>query len=162
MTDAKEPPSRRLLRFRTTQARRRRCAPGAPGLARLMVPIGEWVLDEACRLALDDFGTGYSALGYLRRFPFDTLKIDRSFVTDLASDGEAQVIVDTIVAMARSLGLRTVAEGVESRLEATMLRDKGCTLLRGWLVSRPLPAASVAPFLAHWHEVARPLLEDAA
>jgi diguanylate cyclase (GGDEF)-like protein len=118
--------------------------------------------ESGFRLALDDFGTGYSALGYLRRFPFDTLKIDRSFVTDLASDGEAQVIVDTIVAMARSLGLRTVAEGVESRVEATMLRDKGCTLLQGWLVSRPLPAASVAPFLAHWHEVARPLLDEAA
>ena len=114
------------------------------------------------RLALDDFGTGYSALGYLRRFPFDTLKIDRSFVTDLAKDGEAQVIVDTIVAMARSLGLRTVAEGVESRLEADMLRDKGCTLLQGCLISRPLPAASVAPFIARWRTVERPMLDQAA
>jgi diguanylate cyclase (GGDEF)-like protein len=118
--------------------------------------------ESGFRLALDDFGTGYSALGYLLRFPFDTLKIDRSFVTDLASDGEAQVIVDTILAMARSLGLRTVAEGVESRLEAAMLRDKGCTLLQGWRGARPLPAASVAPFREGRDEVARPLLHDAA
>jgi len=106
--------------------------------------------DRGLRIALDDFGTGYSALGYLRRFPFDTLKIDRSFVKDLTRDGEAQVLVDAILAMARALGMSAVAEGVESQTEAELLRAKGCETLQGYLFSRPLEADQVAPFLAGW------------
>ena len=102
------------------------------------------------RTALDDFGTGYSALGYLRRFAFDTLKIDRSFVRDLSHDGEAQVIVDTILAMSRALGMTTVAEGVESRVEAQMLRERGCQRLQGYLISQPLPATQAAAFIEAW------------
>jgi diguanylate cyclase (GGDEF)-like protein len=102
------------------------------------------------RTALDDFGTGYSALGYLRRFAFDTLKIDRSFVRDLSHDGEAQVIVDTILAMSRALRMTTVAEGVESRVEAQMLRERGCQRLQGYLISQPLPAAQVGAFIDAW------------
>jgi diguanylate cyclase (GGDEF)-like protein/PAS domain S-box-containing protein len=105
------------------------------------------------RTALDDFGTGYSALGYLRKFPFDTLKIDRSFVRDLSRDGEAQVIVETILAMARALRMRTIAEGVEHPVEAAMLRDRGCSAFQGFLMSRPLPAADVAAFLANWRAI---------
>ncbi|MCA0242321.1 MAG: EAL domain-containing protein [Proteobacteria bacterium] len=108
------------------------------------------------RTALDDFGTGYSALGYLRRFAFDTLKIDRSFVRDLSHDGEAQVIVDTILAMSRALGMTTVAEGVESRVEAQMLRERGCQRLQGFLISQPLPAAQVGAFIEAWAEQHRP------
>jgi len=106
--------------------------------------------DRGLRVALDDFGTGYSALGYLRRFPFDTLKIDRSFVKDLTRDGEAQVLVDAILAMARALGMSAVAEGVESQAEADLLRAKGCETLQGFLFSRPLEADEVAAFLAGW------------
>ena len=103
--------------------------------------------DRGLRMALDDFGTGYSALGYLRRFPFDTLKIDRSFVKDLARDGEAQVLVDAILAMARALGMAAVAEGVETPQQAEMLRAKGCETLQGFLFSRPLEVDGVAAFL---------------
>ncbi|RZL34922.1 MAG: GGDEF domain-containing protein, partial [Rubrivivax sp.] len=106
--------------------------------------------DGGLRTALDDFGTGYSALGYLRRFPFDTLKIDRSFVSDMTRDGEAQVLVDAILAMARALGMAAVAEGVESEAEARMLQAKGCETLQGFLFSRPLEADQVVPFLAQW------------
>ena len=102
------------------------------------------------RTALDDFGTGYSALGYLRRFPFDTLKIDRSFVQDLTRDAESAVLVDAILAMARALGMAAVAEGVEQPAEADLLSAKGCETLQGFLFSRPLPAADVAAFLAGW------------
>jgi diguanylate cyclase (GGDEF)-like protein/PAS domain S-box-containing protein len=105
------------------------------------------------RTALDDFGTGYSALGYLRRFPFDTLKIDRSFVRDLSRDGEAQVIVETILAMARALRMRTIAEGVEHPIEAAMLRERGCSAFQGFLMSRPLPAAEVTAFLRSWRAI---------
>lgn len=100
--------------------------------------------------ALDDFGTGYSALGYLRRFPFDTLKIDRSFIRDLAQDGEAQILVDAILALAQALGMATVAEGVESFGEAELLRSKGCTVLQGFLISRPLPPDKINAFLGEW------------
>ena len=100
--------------------------------------------------ALDDFGTGYSALGYLRRFPFDTLKIDQSFVRDLSTDGEAVVIVDTILAMSRALRMTTIAEGVETVVEAAMLTDRGCGALQGYLISRPIPGAAIPGFLADW------------
>ncbi|MFT3719721.1 putative bifunctional diguanylate cyclase/phosphodiesterase [Pseudorhodoferax sp.] len=100
------------------------------------------------RIGLDDFGTGYSALGYLRRFQFDTLKIDRSFVQDLSRNDGARVIVDTILAMARALQVIAVAEGVETERQADMLRERGCELLQGFLFSRPLAAAEIQGFLA--------------
>ena len=100
------------------------------------------------RLALDDFGTGYSALAYLRRYPFDTLKIDRSFVRDMLSRSDADAIVGMIVGLGRSLKLRTVAEGVEEPAQAEALRRHGCGCIQGYLVARPMPAAAVAGFLA--------------
>ncbi len=118
--------------------------------------------ERGLRTALDDFGTGYSALGYLRRFPFDSLKIDRSFVNDFVHDDAAQVLVDTILAMSRALGMSVVAEGVESPRQATMLRERGCALLQGYLVSRPLAAEAVAPFLASWRPFRDPLAVRAA
>ncbi len=102
------------------------------------------------RIALDDFGTGYSALGYLRRFSFDVLKIDRSFVRDLTTNPEARILVETILAMARSLGMSTVAEGVETEEEAALLRDRGCTVLQGYYVSRPMQPKAVAAFARSW------------
>ncbi len=102
-------------------------------------------------VALDDFGTGYSALSYIKRFQFDTLKIDRSFVRDLASDSEAQVLVETILAMSSALKMTAVAEGVESVDEARLLRSRGCALMQGFLVSKPLPAGEVGQFLSSWN-----------
>ena len=106
--------------------------------------------EKGFRIALDDFGTGYSALGYLRRFPFDTLKIDRSFVSDILNDGESRVLVETILAMARALGMTAVAEGVERPEEAEVLSALGCDVLQGYLISRPITAEMVGPFLAEW------------
>jgi diguanylate cyclase (GGDEF)-like protein len=108
------------------------------------------------RIALDDFGTGYSALGYLRRFSFDVLKIDRSFVRDLTTNAEARVLIDTILAMARSLGMSTVAEGVETEEEAALLRDRGCTVLQGYYVSRPITASQVSRFARSWASAPSP------
>jgi diguanylate cyclase (GGDEF)-like protein/PAS domain S-box-containing protein len=124
--------------------------------AEAAVAILRSLRDQGLRIALDDFGTGYSALGYLRRFPFDTLKIDRSFVKDMTGDGEAQVLVDAILAMARALGMSAVAEGVENEAEARMLQAKGCETLQGYLISRPLEADQVLPFLARWQQQAPP------
>ena len=97
-------------------------------------------------LALDDFGTGYSSLSYLRRFPLDRLKIDRSFVAALG-ERETDGIVEAIVRMAQSLGLGTVAEGVEDGAQLAQLRGLGCTFVQGYHLGRPLPAGEAERFL---------------
>ncbi len=91
-------------------------------------------------IALDDFGTGYSSLGYLARFPVDTLKIDRSFVSAMVQEPGAATIVRAILSMARSLGIRSVAEGVETEVELDLLVAQRCELIQGYLASRPIPA----------------------
>ena len=102
------------------------------------------------RVALDDFGTGYSSLAYLRRFPFDTLKIDRSFVQELLVRQDSQAIVEMIVGLAGTLRMQIVAEGVEEPAQARMLAGFGCHSMQGYLVARPMPAAQVTGFLAEW------------
>lgn len=96
------------------------------------------------KLAIDDFGTGYSSLAYLRRFPIDRLKIDRTFVADLESDSEAASLVASIVALGRSLGLRLVAEGVENAAQAEFLRDIACERVQGFHFYRPATADRIA------------------
>ena len=98
------------------------------------------------RLAIDDFGTGHSSLSYLRRFRVDTLKIDRSFVSETPGDAEACSVATAIVALGRSLEMRLVAEGVETIGQADFLRDLGASEAQGWLISRPLPL----PELVAW------------
>ncbi len=100
------------------------------------------------RVALDDFGVGYSSLSYLRRFPFDTLKIDRSFVRELPTRHDARMIVRTICALAAGLGVRTVAEGVETAEQRARLLEAGCDLLQGHLLGQPLPAERLQAVLA--------------
>jgi EAL domain-containing protein (putative c-di-GMP-specific phosphodiesterase class I) len=91
------------------------------------------------RLALDDFGTGYSSLTYLRRFPVDVVKIDRTFVSGLGTDPADDAIVDSVVGLAQSLGLAAVAEGVETRPQAEALQAMGCRFAQGYLYAKPLP-----------------------
>jgi diguanylate cyclase (GGDEF)-like protein len=102
------------------------------------------------RIALDDFGTGYSSMAYLRRFPFDKLKIDRCFVKALTTEPDARVIVHAIIDMARGLHMKTLAEGVEREAEMAALLEEGCEEVQGYLVSRPLQVDAVPAFLAAW------------
>jgi EAL domain-containing protein (putative c-di-GMP-specific phosphodiesterase class I) len=97
--------------------------------------------------ALDDFGTGYSALSYLKHFPVDALKIDRTFVRDLPADRGDAAIVSAIVALGHALGLRVVAEGVESAPQAALVRRLGCDEQQGYYYARPLPAAELESLL---------------
>ncbi|MGD0106857.1 MAG: EAL domain-containing protein [Rhodopila sp.] len=95
------------------------------------------------KLAMDDFGTGYSSLSYLRKFPFDKIKIDRSFISDVEDDSEAETIVQAIIAMSRSLRLTVTAEGVETKQQLAMLRALGCNYVQGYLLGRPRPASQL-------------------
>ncbi|MEY2863056.1 MAG: hypothetical protein RLY58_763 [Pseudomonadota bacterium] len=98
-------------------------------------------------IALDDFGTGYSSLSYLGQYPIDVLKVDRSFVNEVGVSASHEAIVRAILAMGHSLGMVVVAEGVETMVHAEFLRDEGCDLLQGYLISKPLPADQATEFL---------------
>jgi diguanylate cyclase (GGDEF)-like protein/PAS domain S-box-containing protein len=98
-------------------------------------------------LSLDDFGTGYSSLNYLRRFPIDYLKIDRSFILDVASDSTAASVANSVIGIAHSLGIHAIAEGVETREQLAFLAQCKCDSIQGFLFSKPLPAAELARLL---------------
>ncbi|WP_042704413.1 bifunctional diguanylate cyclase/phosphodiesterase [Azospirillum sp. B506] len=112
------------------------------------VAILNGLKDIGVRLSIDDFGTGYSSLAYLKRFPIDTLKIDRSFVRDIVKSTTDPAIVGTIVNLAESLGFDTIAEGVETQEQADMLQQQRCTRIQGFLISRPLPVDQFEAFLS--------------
>ena len=96
--------------------------------------------ERGISLAIDDFGTGYSSFTYLQTLPMDTLKVDRSFLSDVRDDGRNGAIMLAIVAMARSLGVAVVAEGVEKASQMQFLREIGCDRAQGYLLARPAPA----------------------
>jgi EAL domain-containing protein (putative c-di-GMP-specific phosphodiesterase class I) len=96
------------------------------------------------KLAVDDFGTGYSSLAYLKRFPIDVLKIDRAFVNGITHSGHDSAIVQTVVSLARALGLHTTAEGIEDRSQWALLTQLGCDQGQGYIFSRPLRPEGIA------------------
>ena len=99
------------------------------------------------RISMDDFGTGYSSLSYLRSFPFDKIKIDRSFMRDLTTRSDSQAIIKAVIGLGQSLGMTTTAEGVETADQLEMVRQHGATEVQGFLFSPPLPAAALANLL---------------
>jgi diguanylate cyclase (GGDEF)-like protein len=99
------------------------------------------------RISMDDFGTGYSSLSYLRSFPFDKIKIDRSFITDLATHNDSMAIVRAVTGLGKSLGITTTAEGVETSEQLALLRTEGCTEVQGFLLSQPVSAAAIGHML---------------
>ncbi|RUP13274.1 MAG: GGDEF domain-containing protein, partial [Methylobacterium sp.] len=100
------------------------------------------------RVSMDDFGTGYSSLSYLRSFPFDKIKIDRSFVKDLTSKPDGEAIIRAIAGLGKSLGMTTVAEGVETAEQMQRIRLEGCTDVQGYLISKPVPAEDLRQVFA--------------
>ena len=102
--------------------------------------------EEGFAVAIDDFGTGYSSLSHLKHFPIDTLKIDISFIADIETDPGDAAITEAIIALARGLGLRVVAEGVATQEQFDFLGARGCHCFQGFLISKALPAAEFVSF----------------
>jgi diguanylate cyclase (GGDEF)-like protein len=112
-----------------------------------MIEVLRAVSATGVKLSIDDFGTGYSSLAYLRRLPLDYLKIDRSFVHDLPEDAEATALVTAIMSMAHALGLKVVAEGIETQAQLRHLHEQGCDLVQGFYLAVPMPGKDVASLL---------------
>ena len=111
------------------------------------VTLLQQLKDMGIHIAIDDFGTGYSSLAYLKRFPIDSLKIDRSFVTDIPGDAGDVAITMAIISMAHSLGMKVTAEGVETQEQLDFLRKEGCDEMQGYFFSKPLPVELVTALL---------------
>ncbi len=103
------------------------------------------------KLAIDDFGTGYSSLAYLKRFPVDTLKIDRAFIKDISVDSDDVVIVEAVLGLGKHFGLKVVAEGVEDKAQLDFLRDQGCDIAQGYYLSPPLAFNQYTAWLETWN-----------
>jgi EAL domain-containing protein (putative c-di-GMP-specific phosphodiesterase class I) len=108
------------------------------------------------RIAMDDFGTGYSSLSYLRRFPFDKIKIDQSFVKGVESNEDCRTIVRAVIGLGRSLGMAVNAEGVETAEQLAALRKEGCGEIQGYFFSKPRPAADIAELLRRFGNATLP------
>ena len=104
------------------------------------------------RLALDDFGTGYSSLSYLRKYRFDKLKIDQSFISDIETNTDSRAIVDAIIRLGHDLGMSVAAEGVETEAQYDILRRLGCGEIQGFLVGRPMPGEDLERLLTNARE----------
>jgi EAL domain-containing protein (putative c-di-GMP-specific phosphodiesterase class I) len=102
------------------------------------IDLLEQIKQQKVRLSIDDFGTGYSSLSYLHRLPIDTLKLDRSFVSLINSEGKNCEIVNTIITLAHSLGMSAIAEGVETSKQLTHLKNLGCNAAQGYFFAKPL------------------------
>jgi EAL domain-containing protein (putative c-di-GMP-specific phosphodiesterase class I) len=105
------------------------------------------IKEMGVRLAIDDFGTGYSSLAQLKRFPIDTLKVDRSFIREIPKDSEDRAITEAIIAMGKSLSLTIVAEGVETQEQQTFLREHACDEMQGYYFSKPIEPEKFAELL---------------
>ena len=115
---------------------------------RQAVSVMQRIRKLGVRIALDDFGTGYSSLNYLRMLPIDTLKIDQSFVQDVITDPGSRSIIRFLVQLSRELGLRTVAEGVETEDQLAFLKEAGCDEIQGFFVSPPISVGAIETMLA--------------
>jgi EAL domain-containing protein (putative c-di-GMP-specific phosphodiesterase class I) len=119
----------------------------APEMAKIAL---EKCRDSGLSVAIDDFGSGYSSLSYLHYFPVDKLKIDQSFIRSMTSNNGSLVLVKSIVALARNLNMKIVAEGIETAEEARIIRDMGCEMCQGYWFAKPMPLADALTFVRDW------------
>jgi predicted signal transduction protein with EAL and GGDEF domain len=122
----------------------------------------KYLKDAGVRISLDDFGTGYSSLSYLQRFPFDKIKIDRSFVSQMENNNDSMSIIRAVIALGKSLRIKITAEGVESEAQLDLLKQENCDLVQGYLLGRPMPMEDVDKLLLGAAEASRLAMESAA
>ncbi len=115
----------------------------------LAISIMRQLVEAGISIAIDDFGTGYSSLAYLKRLPAEWLKIDLTFIRGLPDDTEDAAIVRSTIAMAHALGMRTIAEGVETKAQLQFLKNEGCDAVQGYLFSKPMPANVATEYITH-------------
>jgi EAL domain-containing protein (putative c-di-GMP-specific phosphodiesterase class I) len=115
------------------------------------LPMLQHLQKNGSTIALDDFGTGYSSLSYLRRFPVDFLKIDQSFVQEMTDNLDDKIIVSTIIAMAKTLNIKIIAEGAETMDQVSALTNLGCDYIQGYHFSKPLPPANFIQYISHFN-----------
>ena len=125
------------------------------------IKVLDAIQSRGIRLAIDDFGTGYSSMSLMKQFPIDTIKIDRSFVRDLADDSEDQAIAQAIISMGKALGMTVIAEGVETVEQREFLRAHACDEMQGYLFSKPLPPRELAELLRSTAVASSPSLQPA-
>jgi EAL domain-containing protein (putative c-di-GMP-specific phosphodiesterase class I) len=125
----------------------------------MAVNILEKLSSVGMSISIDDFGTGYASLSYLQRFPLRQIKIDRSFISNLMKGSNDATIVSAIIAMGHSMGLRVVAEGVETEEQLRFLQDLQCDEMQGYLVSRPIPGEDATELLSRSSSINRMILE---
>jgi EAL domain-containing protein (putative c-di-GMP-specific phosphodiesterase class I) len=123
------------------------------------VQLLDEIQSRGVRLAIDDFGTGYSSMSMMKRFPIDTIKIDRSFVRDLPTNSEDKAIAQAIIGMGKALGLTIVAEGVETAEQNEFLRMNACDEIQGYLFSKPVPADKIAALVQQLPLIVAPALQ---
>jgi EAL domain-containing protein (putative c-di-GMP-specific phosphodiesterase class I) len=116
------------------------------------ISIMKAIKSKGIHLSIDDFGTGYSSLAYLKRFPIDVLKVDRSFVSDIPEDKIDMAITSAVIAMAHKLGMKVVAEGIETQEQLDFLKENNCDDGQGYLLSRPLTLPQLHHFLVSNHK----------
>ncbi|MFT5897005.1 MAG: EAL domain-containing protein (putative c-di-GMP-specific phosphodiesterase class I), partial [bacterium] len=102
------------------------------------------------KLAIDDFGTGYSSLAYLKKFPVNTLKIDKAFITDVSSDNDDVAIVEAVLGLGKHFNMKVVAEGIEDEAQLEFLKSQGCDIAQGYFISKPLSADQYTKWLQRW------------
>jgi len=105
--------------------------------------------EEGIGIAMDDFGTGYSSLAYITKLPLDKLKIDRSFVIEMQKDVSSMEIVKVVIALAKTLGFKLVAEGVESCTQKDLLLEMGCSVIQGYFYEKPMSTGDMEKYLYH-------------
>ena len=116
----------------------------------LAIGIMNKLHEHNIKMSIDDFGTGYSSLSYLKQFKIYKLKIDQSFIRDIIADDDDRAIVHAIIEMSKSLGLTTIAEGVEDKEQLDFLRLHGCDEIQGYYFSKPLPVNKFTEFISQW------------